>query len=192
MEIERKISVSELFLENNTVKYLIGMIGEPNEEIIQIDTYFTSPMKDFHITDEALRIRRIKYNNNDEKNELTYKGPKIGTDMKLREEITVILTDFKEMKNILKKLGFIPAFIVSKNRINWSYKSTTISFDLVKDLGKFIEIEVKSGDSFSSMQIGKKQIESILKDLFPNWSGIEERKSYLELLLEMRAHHEEG
>ena len=166
------------------------MIGDPIEEIIQIDTYFTSPMKDFHISDEALRIRRIKYNNNDEKSELTYKGPKIGTEMKLREEITLILTDFKEMTNILKKLGFLPAFIISKNRTNWSYKSTTISFDLVKDLGKFIEIEVESGGSLSSIQLAKKQIEIILKELFPNWSGIEERKSYLELLLEMRAHYE--
>jgi adenylate cyclase class 2 len=190
LEIERKIPVSELFLENNIVKYLTDMIGAPNDEITQIDVYFSNPMKDFHTTDEALRIRRIKRDNNEEKSELTYKGPKIGTDMKLREEITVELTDFREMSSILEKLGFISVFVVSKNRTNWYHRSTIISFDIVKDLGRFIEIEFKSDGDFSGIQSGKAQIETVLSDLFPNWSGIEERKSYLELLLETRGHHE--
>ncbi|MHA1940983.1 MAG: class IV adenylate cyclase [Candidatus Hodarchaeales archaeon] len=190
MEIEIKIPIDELFSETNIVKHLTELIGAPEDEIEQIDWYFTSPVKDFHESDEALRIRRIVSKVNEEKNELTYKGAKTGSVMKIREEITVTLTNPRGMTNILKRLGFNPSFEVRKNRINWNYRSATISIDNVKDLGKFIEIELNSDESVFTNQTGKKEIETTLNRLFPNWSGIEERKSYLELLLEMRDHPE--
>ncbi len=186
LEIEIKIPVNELCSAKNVVRYLTKLIGDPNDEIVQIDLYFSSPMKDFHESDEALRIRRIISKETDERFELTYKGAKTGSKMKIREEITVDLPNFKEMKGILENLGFSPAFEVQKTRVNWNYKSTTVSFDSVKDLGAFIEVELLSSGFSADIQSAKKQLKEIIKSLFPNWSGIEERKSYLELLLERR------
>ena len=62
----------------------LGAIKSKKE--FQEDIYFNSPIVDFAKTDEALRIRTTKENN--EKNIfITYKGPKIDSKSKTREEI---------------------------------------------------------------------------------------------------------
>ena len=56
------------------------------KEEFQEDIYFNSPIVDFAKTDEALRIRTTKQNN--EKHIfITYKGAKIDSKSKTREEI---------------------------------------------------------------------------------------------------------
>mgnify|MGYP002514136781 CR=1 FL=1 len=52
----------------------------------QEDIYFNSPVVDFAQTDEALRIRTTKENDNTNIF-ITYKGPKIDSKSKTRKEI---------------------------------------------------------------------------------------------------------
>ncbi|MHA1726603.1 MAG: class IV adenylate cyclase, partial [Promethearchaeota archaeon] len=90
------------------------------------DTYFNMPLKlrDFRKTDEALRIR--KSTEFDPSNEgksipkinffITYKGRKIDSTTKTRNEWETQVQDGEIMKTILKSLGFREIFTVKKER----------------------------------------------------------------------------
>lgn len=70
------------------------------KEEFQEDIYFNSPIVDFAKTDEALRIRTTEQNN--EKHIfITYKGAKIDSKSKTREEIEFRIEDSEKCaKNI--------------------------------------------------------------------------------------------
>jgi len=136
----------------------------------ELDRYFNHPSRDFKETDEALRIRRAA-----NRNILTYKGPKIGTAAKSREEVEVEVKNFEEMRSILLKLGFQEAGRVSKVRDLYCWKDLKIYLDQVEALGNFVEIEKKGVDRLTI----ERELLSLAKDLGLNRL---ERRSYLELL----------
>jgi adenylate cyclase class 2 len=137
----------------------------------QEDTYFNSPWRDFSKTDEALRVRRVG-----KKYFLTYKGPKIGSEIKMREEIELPVDS--KIFGVLEKLGFAEAAVVRKRREMFSVENLLICLDCVEGLGNFIEIESKDAAD-------KSRIFFLLKKL-----GIDKdactRRSYLELLAERK------
>jgi len=116
-------------------------------EVLEIDDYFQHPCRDFGLTDEALRLRR------DERKEqvriyLTYKGPRKTSYMKVREEINIELASSKchdemMMKILLEKLGFKHIATIEKKRIEYDCKFYIASLDIVKNLGLFVEFELK-------------------------------------------------
>ncbi len=75
------------------------------------DIYFNSPVRDFRVSDEALRIR-VK----EEGARLTYKGPKLDRETKSRKELTVKIDDSEAMMQILLSLGFVISGEVTKSR----------------------------------------------------------------------------
>ena len=90
--------------------------------------------KDFN--DEWLRIR-----NENGKNILSYKKR---LEDNYREEIETIIDNYNNLHLILTNLGFKIKGRVTKNRIKILYKDKyEFSFDDVKNIGLFIEIEVK-------------------------------------------------
>ncbi|MHA1993470.1 MAG: class IV adenylate cyclase [Candidatus Hodarchaeales archaeon] len=184
MEAELKIPIADIFIDEDLRGYLTQIIGSPVEEIIQIDTYFQSPVNDFRNTDEALRIRQILSQGENETIELTYKGPKTGKDMKVREEITSRIIHYAEATKILEQLGFSIVMKVSKKRTNWHTQSITLSLDEVKGLDKFIEVETMTINSPQAIENDKNKLIEFTRSIFPDWNGKNERKSYLELLME--------
>ncbi len=145
----------------------------------QEDKYFAHPCRDFSETDEALRIRRRKFNGHFEAF-LTYKGPKIDPGSKTRQEIEVQIENPEDHERILISLGFRPVFTVSKIREKYYYdRGVVIALDEVEGLGKFIEIE-KLVEDGSEVESTVEELRNVLKSL-----GVErfERRSYLELLL---------
>lgn len=172
-EIKLKIinlSLDEIFkkLKQDNLEFL----GEEKE----IDIYFNSTTKDFRKTDEVVRIREI---DNDEEIELTYKGPKIGTISKSREEITIrIPQKYKDnLFKILEKLGLIPLYKVTKIRKYFRDGNFTICLDEVNDLGSFVEIELPNGS--------EEELIKYVNSFLNRYSIIAEKidKSYLELIL---------
>jgi adenylate cyclase class 2 len=140
----------------------------------QTDVYYAHPARDFAATDEALRIRK------DEAGRvITYKGPKVDAQTKTREEIEVGLSDADAMARILERLGFRAAVTVSKARTEYEYKGAIVALDTVEDLGTYVEVEIKG----QNLEEGRRHVQSLMKEL-----GVEgnERRSYLELLLENR------
>ncbi|MDY1591004.1 MAG: class IV adenylate cyclase [Methanofastidiosum sp.] len=137
------------------------------EEKVEEDIYFSSPIRDFRETDEALRIRY-----SGENSILTYKGPKLDKISKSREEFEAFVSG--EIEEILQKLGYKKILNVRKKRKVYLYKDYTVSIDDVEDLGGYIEIELKS-ENLQDI----KRIENLFEVLFLE----SERRSYLELLL---------
>ena len=185
VEAELKIPIADIFMDADVGDHITQIIGPPDEEIVQIDTYFQSPVNDFYLTDEALRIRRILSKETNENIELTYKGPKTGTEMKIREEITSGLIHYTESIKILEKLGFSIVREISKKRTNWYKQSITLSLDEVEGLGSFIEIELMTSNYLSDLQRDKDKLRDFTRAIFPRWNGRDQRKSYLELLMNM-------
>ena len=80
------------------------------KEEFQEDIYFNSPIVDFAKTDEALRIRTTKQG--DEKHIfITYKGAKIDSESKTREEIEL-------SESINEILMFLTSKVAALERIN--------------------------------------------------------------------------
>jgi adenylate cyclase class 2 len=183
LEAEIKIPIDEILLDMDPKEYIIDKIGPPLEEVSQKDLYFQNPIKNFSQTDEALRIREIQIKKGKQLVEITYKGPKIGSELKIRKELTIKTGDFKEAIRIFKKLGFKIVLEVAKTRVNWYHDAFIISLDDIKGLGKYIEIETQTHDSNSNLAELKEKLTDFTKQLFPQWNGENMRQSYLELLL---------
>ena len=173
MEVEAKAYCKDLPEFEKRIK---GLGGEFLDEVEQVDTYFNHPARDFAQTDEALRIRRVG-----DRAIFTYKGPKIDSQTKTREEVKVEVRDGDAMREIILKLGFVEVGRVKKVRRKYKLKEFKVCLDEVEGLDSFVELEVEV-PSDDQDEVSRSR-DKILKTLV-EW-GLEkiERKSYLELLL---------
>ncbi len=165
IEVKGRINNEKEF-EKRIKEIGASFLGEEHH----IDIYFSHPCRDFKQSDEALRIRvKNSYY------EITYKGRKIDSKTKTREEITARVYDLENMIRILNKLGFSTVAKIVKHRKKYIVDNFVICIDNVENLGKFVEIEEKSSKYEPS------RILNFAKNL-----GINEilTKSYLELLME--------
>jgi len=165
IEVEVKGRASEEQMER--VRDLVSewdFLGEETQD----DTYFSHPLRDFSESDEALRVRRVGDNYT-----LTYKGPKLDSVSKTREELEVVTAP--EMNQILKRLGFRPVARIRKTRRNYSREGMILSIDDVENLGTFIELEADSNRP--------EDVKDLLK-IFETLNLESETRSYLELFLE--------
>ena len=142
----------------------------------QTDTYFSHPARSFKDTDEALRVRE-----EEGKMTLTYKGPKIDATSKTRMEINVQVEDDDAVKQLLKKLGFLEAAVVTKHRRKFMLDEFKICLDEVHNLGEFVEIETSAKTEDSEEKVEELR-DCVLKTLDLLDLKERERKSYLELL----------
>ena len=159
--------------QKDTADKIVGLgavlLGTENHH----DLYFNSPLRDFKVSDEALRIR-IK----EDGGHLTYKGPKLDRKTKSRKELTVKIDSPQEMEAILSSLGFFLSAEVCKCRTKYSYGDVIIALDEVEGLGSFLELEAR-GEADWGVQA--KKVLDLLKILD---LGESIRSSYLELLAE--------
>ncbi|GGL53803.1 class IV adenylate cyclase [Halocalculus aciditolerans] len=153
-----------------------------SDTVHQSDTYYNAPHRDFEATDEALRIRRVRFEDDTERTEaarVTYKGPKVDTKSKTRREIEVGVGDGDDMGAILEALDFDPAATVNKTRTHFDFKGYTVTLDTVEGVGEFVEVERESGD----VESAREGAFDVLRDL-----GLDPESqvttSYLGLLLE--------
>ena len=152
--------------------------AEKSKHEFQEDIYFNSPVVDFAKTDEALRIRTTKQN--DETNIfITYKGPKIDQKSKTRKEIEMGIEDSQKCAGIFEEIGFKKVRTEKKNRQYYKYENFEISLDDVEGLTPYMEIEVElnDGEDYSEAQ-------NSIFELFEELGITDgfERTSYLELL----------
>ena len=78
-EVELKFDLKD---DENVVKRLENMAGCFRDSMEQIDRYFAHPIRNFAQTDEALRLRQVG-----DEVEVTWKGPRVDTSTKVRQEI---------------------------------------------------------------------------------------------------------
>jgi adenylate cyclase class 2 len=168
IEVEVKARANE-----QTIHKILALGAVFLAEENHIDIYFNSPLRDFKKTDEALRIR-IK----EEGSRLTYKGPKLDSETKSRQELTVEIDSPERMEDVLRALGFVPSAEVRKRRTKYVLGDVTFALDDVQGLGLFLEVEARGEADWEGQKI---RVVSLLSQL-----GLGEslRKSYLELLEE--------
>ncbi len=158
------------------------------------DTYFNMPkgLRDFKETDEALRLRKsIEFNKTNQtikqkiNNYLTYKGKKLDSSTKTREEIDIKIENIDRMKNLLKELGFQEILTVKKERELYEFEFKTYHIEALIDYlpilnQHFIEVEYLLNSS-EKLEDSKEVLFEFL-GLFDIKKEESIRKSYLELI----------
>jgi adenylate cyclase class 2 len=158
-----------------------SIIPEPPRK--DTDHYFNAPDRDFARTDEAVRVRRIGA-----ANFLTYKGPKIDPGTKTRTEVELKLADgattAADAVRFLSGLGYRPVAVVTKSRQVYSFDRDGFHVEVCLDdlgaIGRFVELEVMAPSE--QFEAAKAVLLKLAADL-----GLteQERRSYLQMLLEM-------
>ena len=139
----------------------------------QVDVYYSHPCFNFKERDEALRLR---YENGEAF--LTYKGPRLSGQIKIREEIEMKTSEPDKIHEILKHLGFRILAEVRKERKEFTSqgdKKLKVLLDYIEDLGYFLEIESEN----------ERQIYEIYSKLEKYGLRIVQ-KTYLEMILEKK------
>jgi adenylate cyclase class 2 len=171
-EVEIKAYIDDLVrLERQLTQ--LGAIY--HKTLHQSDLYLQHPIRNFAQTDEALRIRI-----SNDQSYLTYKGPKLDSTSKTREELELEIEDPDKLTKLLRKLGFITIKKVVKTRRRFLLDDVIISIDHIEKLGYFIELEldVQSQEEIST---ARERLFEILKEINISKDKLE-RRSYLELL----------
>ena len=162
------------YLNDETLNSFLKLVPKFISSSTQSDVYYNAPNRDFKMTDEALRIRVSNGHA-----ELTYKGPKIDADTKAREEINVQIDDYQKFDTILQILNFKRIKSVDKVRQQYECEGLSVMIDEVRDLGRFLEVEVLVESNFEA---AKERVFSLLKRIDLDKEKLT-RESYLELLL---------
>ena len=164
-------------------RLLAELDATPISDEEQEDTYFNHPSRDFALTNEAFRIRRIG-----SENHITYKGPRQPGPTKTREEIEIGFSEgieaFKQLSKLFANLGFRPVATVRKRRRSYEllYQGidVTIGLDRAEGLGEFAEVEVVAPTD-AEIPAAQQAILSLAKKL--GLTQVEPR-SYLRMILE--------
>ncbi len=168
VEIELKIAVNEKEQERilNLIKNDSKFVLEEDQEAIY---YNLSHRK---MNNEWLRIR--KENNN---YVLNYK--KKSND--IIEEYEVSVDNVDNLKTIFSNIDLKESVHVDKHRISYLYKNKyEFSFDNVKYLGRYVEIELKNQEHSNDEEIQK--LIELVKNLSININSIETRR-YPEIII---------
>lgn len=175
IEVEVKAKISSF---EEMEKRLDEIGARKTKKEFQEDIYFNSPVVDFAQTDEALRIRTTRENDNTNIF-ITYKGPKIDASSKTRKEIEMGIEDAEKCSDIFEEIGFKKVRAVRKNRQYYEYENFEISLDDIEGLDPYMEIEIglADGEDYSDAQ-------NKIFELFEKLGITDgfERTSYLELL----------
>jgi len=114
-EVEIKFRIDDVQELERRLQQRFGDV-EFGEPVMETDAFFQHPGRDFKHTDEALRLRNRELPDGTSEHSLTYKGPKIDTSTKTRQEIEIPITEPERWKSLLSALGFSPFASVQKFR----------------------------------------------------------------------------
>ncbi|RZH67509.1 class IV adenylate cyclase [Natrinema altunense] len=149
--------------------------------VVQVDTYYDAPHREFTETDEALRIRSERPDRGSADTRITYKGPLVDDESKTREEVETAVGDHEQTDAILTNLGFKAAATVRKERERFALEGYTVTLDSVDDVGEYVEVETDVEDE-SDLEAARAGAYDVLErlELEPD---DQLRTSYLGLLL---------
>ena len=155
----------------------------PDPQVAQEDVYLNHPSRDFAVTNEALRLRRIG-----DENRITYKGPRREGPTKTRTEIEIAVgagaDAFQQLARLFEILGFHPVATVRKSRTTFHLVDLPhrmeVSLDHAEGLGDFAEIEILAAGE-SDLPAAQAAVLALAAEL--GLTEVEPR-SYLRMLLE--------
>ncbi len=167
-------------------RLLLERGGVARPAVSQEDTYLGHPARDFAVTNEAFRLRRIG-----SENRITYKGPRRAGPTKTREEIEISLADgdatFAQLGRLFEILGFTPVAAIRKTRTSFHLVycglPIEVALDRAEGLGDFAEIETMVATE-GELPAAQACVLALAQEL-----GLTdaEPRSYLRMVLEARA-----
>jgi adenylate cyclase class 2 len=135
-EVELKVAA-----DHDRVRARLDELGADSlGGVVQIDTYYDAPHRDFAETDEAFRLREERTDDGTT-TRMTYKGPLVEADSKTREEFETAVGDGDTAADIVESLGFSPAATVRKDRQRYALDGFVVTLDDVESVGQFLEVE---------------------------------------------------
>jgi adenylate cyclase, class 2 len=151
--------------------------------VVQEDIYLSHPSRDFALTNEALRVRRIGM-----ENRITYKGPRRSGPTKTREEIEIPFAEgneaFSQLSRLFANLGFQPVATIRKSRTTFhlteQLHKIEVALDRTESLGDFAEIETLAANE-SDLAAAQAAVLAVASQL--GLTEVEPR-SYLRMALE--------
>jgi adenylate cyclase class 2 len=170
---------------DHLLQRLLSMGASPAGEVDQEDTYLSHPARDFALTNEAFRIRRLGA-----ENRITYKGPRRSGPTKTREVIEIPVASGDDsaarLLRLFENMGFRPVATIRKRRavfhLTYQDHELEIALDLAEDLGAFAEIE-----AFAHGESDLPAAQHAVLDLAAELGLTEvEPRSYLRMALEER------
>ncbi len=132
-----------------------------------IDVYYYDPKRDNLKPNDKLEIYecfRLRTKNNE--NYITYKTDNFDADGKwlYSDEYETKVEDINVLKNIIKKLGYKELLTINNNKMTYNFGKYEIVFEMVKDLGCFLEVEYCTNDEVDVKKI-KQEIRTFIKSL---------------------------
>ena len=134
-----------------------------------VASYFDTAKRHLKRKGMILRLRR-----RGEGSEITLKRRISAREAKVMEEYESTVSDFNEMKLILRSLGYIETVRRTKHRTTYSIGETHFEIDTIKDMPPFLEIEAPSIDS---IRIAAESIGLSMKEA-KSWSEGDVRRYY--------------
>jgi len=133
-EIEVKIRIKDIGI---LTKKLLAQGAElTKDRYWEENTLYDFPSKLLYKQQRALRLRT-----ENKKAYLTFKGPpEKSRKFKIRKEYETEIKNVKQMKKILKEIGFVPTFSYDKHRTVYRTKKLKICLDETS-IGNFVELE---------------------------------------------------
>lgn len=138
MEIEIKARCDD---NESVVKKLLELGAIEEKKKHQIDEYYNHPSKDTRESNEYIRLR---YKPGDNKAVFAHH---INIADGVNKEFEVEVDNVATFKEILKNFGFHLLGTIDKKRKTYILDQFKITFDEVKDIDNFIEIEVEGEES---------------------------------------------
>ena len=164
--------------------HALGFVPATSQQ--ESDTYYSGVDRDFHETDEALRLRtRRLLPDGPSECLITYKGPKMSRASRTRREYEVTVSDGETAARLIESLGHRPVFTVRKVRRELKKGNITLCLDEVDGLGRFLELENLVSDGGD-----RDAAEQALLGLLDRFGVSRDRlirASYLEMLLQKAA-----
>lgn len=162
---------------------LTGLGFVSREEITQLDVYLNHPSRDFAQTGEAFRLRR-----HGSENRVTYKGRKLSSVVKTREEIELAFesgaSTWEGMIRLFERLGFTAVARIEKCREVFERPGeethVVVVIDRVAGLGTFAEVEALAVGE-TAVERARQQVSEVAEAL---GLASPEPRSYLRMVLE--------
>lgn len=137
--------------EETELKFIVQNYGEIARKLMnksnfvstayELTVMYDNKEKSLFKEDARLRLRQIKnLKNNTETCELSYKKPKTREGIKIEEEDEVSISSFKEMQEILLKIGFFKVSSYDRVRDTFKKDNCKITLDTFS-FGDILEIE---------------------------------------------------
>lgn len=158
-EIEKRFYVKN---KSGLLKKL-AQVGKKIFENHQIDTYYSPSHRNF--LKERYPFEWLRLRDDEGKYSLTYKHwyPERVKESTHCDEYETKIDSLEGFRKILEALDFKQVVVVNKERTSFKVRNLEVSVDDVKDLGLFVEIEIK--DKYKSVEDGVSQIYKLAEEL---------------------------